>query len=211
MVEQRLAACVNILPGMISHYRWQGVAERGEEAVMLIKTRASLAEAVRAAVKASHSLRDAGHPRASRSKASSRTYFGWMLAETEPGRLTSDPRFSVAGAVTGKRSIALIPGRLRHLIWDSSTASSSLGQRLNNAFSAQALDRVPADARGRSECRYRRRCAGSVSAPDPVSPGWVAACGSRFAAASIGMIRSPFVQPHAAKLDDPCRTNGVAW
>ena len=30
----------NILPGMISHYRWQGAVERAEEAVMLIKTRA---------------------------------------------------------------------------------------------------------------------------------------------------------------------------
>ena len=46
LVERRLAACVNILPGMISHYRWEGKLERGEEAVMLIKTRASLADAV---------------------------------------------------------------------------------------------------------------------------------------------------------------------
>src|SRR5882724_4461276 len=55
IVEQRLAACVNILPGMVSHYWWQGAIERGEEVVMIIKTRASLAERVCAAVKASHS------------------------------------------------------------------------------------------------------------------------------------------------------------
>jgi periplasmic divalent cation tolerance protein len=55
IVAQRLAACVNILPGMISHYWWQGKIERAEEAVMLVKTRASLAEAVGAAVKARHS------------------------------------------------------------------------------------------------------------------------------------------------------------
>jgi periplasmic divalent cation tolerance protein len=55
IVEKRLAACVNILPGMISHYWWQGNIERAEEAVMLVKTRASLAEAVRQAVKAQHS------------------------------------------------------------------------------------------------------------------------------------------------------------
>src|SRR5690349_21895293 len=55
LVERRLAACVNILPGMISHYWWEGKVERGEEAVMLVKTRASLAEPVRAAVKELHS------------------------------------------------------------------------------------------------------------------------------------------------------------
>ena len=44
IVEKRLAACVNILPGMISHYWWQGKIERAEEVVMIVKTRASLAE-----------------------------------------------------------------------------------------------------------------------------------------------------------------------
>ena len=55
LVEQRLCACVNILPGMVSLYWWQGKVDRGEEVVMIIKTRASLAEPVRAAVKQMHS------------------------------------------------------------------------------------------------------------------------------------------------------------
>ncbi len=55
IVEKRLAACVNIIPGMISHYWWEGKVDRGEEVVMIIKTRASLAERVRAAVKEKHS------------------------------------------------------------------------------------------------------------------------------------------------------------
>jgi periplasmic divalent cation tolerance protein len=42
IVEGRLAACVNILPGMISHYWWQGKIERAEEVVMLIKTRTGM-------------------------------------------------------------------------------------------------------------------------------------------------------------------------
>ena len=55
IVERRLAACVNIMPGMISHYWWQGKIERAEEAVMIFKTRASLADAVGAAVRELHS------------------------------------------------------------------------------------------------------------------------------------------------------------
>jgi periplasmic divalent cation tolerance protein len=55
VVERRLAACVNILPGMISHYWWEGKIERAEEVVMFIKTRAALVEAVREAVKERHS------------------------------------------------------------------------------------------------------------------------------------------------------------
>jgi len=55
IVEKRLAACVNILPGMISHHWWQGKIERAEEVVMIVKTRASLAEAAGAMVKELHS------------------------------------------------------------------------------------------------------------------------------------------------------------
>ena len=83
LVERRLAACVNILPGMISHYRWEGAIERGEETVMLIKTRAALAEAVCAAVKAGHSY---GTPAILVLPIESvdQTYLAWILAETEP-------------------------------------------------------------------------------------------------------------------------------
>ena len=84
ILEQRLAACVNILPGMISHYWWKGAIERGEEVVMIIKTRASLAEQVRAAVKEMHSYTTPAilvMPIESVEKS----YFAWILAETTPG------------------------------------------------------------------------------------------------------------------------------
>ena len=55
LVERRLCACVNILPGMVSLYWWRGKIDRGDEVVMIIKTRASLAEAVRVAVRQMHS------------------------------------------------------------------------------------------------------------------------------------------------------------
>jgi periplasmic divalent cation tolerance protein len=38
MVEARLAACVNLIPGAVSIYRWQGAVREESEALMLIKT-----------------------------------------------------------------------------------------------------------------------------------------------------------------------------
>jgi periplasmic divalent cation tolerance protein len=55
LLERRLCACVNILPGMVSLYWWHGAIDRGEEVVMIIKTRAALADPVREAVRQLHS------------------------------------------------------------------------------------------------------------------------------------------------------------
>ncbi len=54
LVEQRLAACVNIFPGMTAIYEWQGKLEEGEEAAMLIKTRVALQARVLEATQALH-------------------------------------------------------------------------------------------------------------------------------------------------------------
>jgi periplasmic divalent cation tolerance protein len=82
IVEQRLAACVNILPGMVSHYWWQGTVERGEEVVMIIKTRASLAERVSTAVKANHSYTTPAILVLPVEQVDA-AYLGWLMAETE--------------------------------------------------------------------------------------------------------------------------------
>ena len=39
LVERRLAACVNVVPGLTSFYRWKGKLERDDERLLLIKTR----------------------------------------------------------------------------------------------------------------------------------------------------------------------------
>lgn len=83
LVERRLCACVNILPGMISYYRWEGRLDRGEEVVMIIKTRASLADSVRSAVKDMHSYTTPAILVLPLESVDS-TYLAWLLAETEP-------------------------------------------------------------------------------------------------------------------------------
>lgn len=48
LVDERLAACVNILPGIHSTYRWQGEVVRDDELLLLIKTTRDRLEALRA-------------------------------------------------------------------------------------------------------------------------------------------------------------------
>jgi periplasmic divalent cation tolerance protein len=85
LVERRLCACVNILPGMVSYYWWNGALERGEEAVMIIKTRASLSAQVLAAVKETHSY-ETPAILVLPIESVERTYLSWLLGETEPAQ-----------------------------------------------------------------------------------------------------------------------------
>jgi periplasmic divalent cation tolerance protein len=54
LVEGRLAACVNILPGVRSVYRWQGQVERAEECLLLAKTTPARYAALEAEVRRLH-------------------------------------------------------------------------------------------------------------------------------------------------------------
>ena len=54
LVDERLAACVNVLPGVVSTYRWQGAVERDEEVLLLIKTTADRQDALVARLQALH-------------------------------------------------------------------------------------------------------------------------------------------------------------
>jgi periplasmic divalent cation tolerance protein len=45
LLEDRLAACVNIVPGMNSLYIWQGAINDDAEALLIVKSRADLFEA----------------------------------------------------------------------------------------------------------------------------------------------------------------------
>lgn len=85
LAETGLAACVNILPGMVSIFRWKGAVERAEEVVMIVKTRASLKERVAAAVRERHSYETPAIVFLP-SEGGDKGYVDWIFAETEGAR-----------------------------------------------------------------------------------------------------------------------------
>jgi periplasmic divalent cation tolerance protein len=83
LVERRLAACVNILPGMTSIYRWEGAIARDSEAVMIVKTRESLASRVIEEVRTRHSYTNPALV-VLPIIAGSADYLRWLGEETAP-------------------------------------------------------------------------------------------------------------------------------
>lgn len=55
LVEGRLAACVSLIPGIHSVYRWQGKVEASDEVLLFIKTTAACLERVEAEIRRIHS------------------------------------------------------------------------------------------------------------------------------------------------------------
>ena len=54
LVEERLAACVNVIEGVTSIYRWKGAVENASEVLLVVKTRADRCEALRERVVSLH-------------------------------------------------------------------------------------------------------------------------------------------------------------
>jgi periplasmic divalent cation tolerance protein len=55
LVEKRLAACVSVVPGVRSVYRWKEAIEEEEEVLLVIKTSRPLLEELRAEIERLHS------------------------------------------------------------------------------------------------------------------------------------------------------------
>ena len=51
LVERRLAACVNVVPGVTSTYRWKDAVRTDTEWMLIVKTRRDRFEAIRAAIR----------------------------------------------------------------------------------------------------------------------------------------------------------------
>ena len=55
LVERRLAACVSVVPGVLSTYRWEGAVQTAPEWLLVVKTKADRFEDVRVAIRELHS------------------------------------------------------------------------------------------------------------------------------------------------------------
>lgn len=55
LIKEKLAACVNIVDGIESVFRWQGKVEAGKEVLLIAKSRKAKLNAVIKAVKSAHS------------------------------------------------------------------------------------------------------------------------------------------------------------
>lgn len=81
LVDERLAACVNLLPGVTSVYRWQGAVETGEEVLMLAKTVPERLQALTARIVELHPY-DVPEVVAMQVDAGLPAYLEWIAGET---------------------------------------------------------------------------------------------------------------------------------
>ena len=84
LLEPRLAACVNLLPGVTSLFWWEGKIDRAEEVLLLVKTRRSLMPALLEQVRAIHSY-DVFEAVALPIVAGSPEYLRWLEETTSAG------------------------------------------------------------------------------------------------------------------------------
>ena len=83
LVEERLAACVNILPPMRSVYRWKNAVERADERQLVIKTTRARVIALEARLRAFHPY-DVPEFIVLPIDSGSADYLSWLSGNTSP-------------------------------------------------------------------------------------------------------------------------------
>ncbi len=77
LVEERQAACVNVVPGVRSIYRWQDAIEATDEVMLVLKTTAAAAPALAARLAALHPY-EVPEVLALEPAAGAEAYLGWI-------------------------------------------------------------------------------------------------------------------------------------
>lgn len=84
-LEERLVACVNVIPKLESHYWWQGRIERGAEVLLVMKTRRTRLAALEKSVLARHPY-DTPEFVVLPLEAGSVRYLDWIAASTSAAK-----------------------------------------------------------------------------------------------------------------------------
>ena len=90
LVEERLAACVQVLPGMTSIYRWEGALEQAGEVLLLAKTWDDRLDAVIATLRSRHPY-EVPEIMAVPVSGGLEAYLDWVRAETRPDGTSESP------------------------------------------------------------------------------------------------------------------------
>ncbi|MBI4355481.1 MAG: divalent-cation tolerance protein CutA [Candidatus Omnitrophica bacterium] len=85
LVRRRLAACVNVVPGLTSYFWWQGTLERASECLLIIKTTQRRVPELIAALHRLHPY-DVPEIIAVPITAGHRPYLEWIDASCRPAR-----------------------------------------------------------------------------------------------------------------------------
>jgi periplasmic divalent cation tolerance protein len=99
LVEERLAACVTIIPGAVSIYRWEDKLQESPEFLLLIKSRSGLWKRLKARVKTLHSYR-LPELVGLRMQKVDRRYAEWLTANTRAIRKTGGKRINEKSSLT---------------------------------------------------------------------------------------------------------------
>lgn len=80
LIKARLAACVNVVPGVVSHYRWQARLRRDTESLLIAKTHARTLAALKHWIAAHHPY---GVPEVVAVKVAdgSKAYLNWLVSQ----------------------------------------------------------------------------------------------------------------------------------
>jgi periplasmic divalent cation tolerance protein len=84
LVDEGLAACVNVLPGVRAVYRWQGTVEHTDEVLLLAKTSTGSLEALTARIGELHPY-ELPEIVAVEAKGGSAAYLAWVAEATGSG------------------------------------------------------------------------------------------------------------------------------